>query len=72
MSAPAPPSPDQLAAYRAGRDAFLSGGSGLDCPYPGGPDPQGLRLLWIRGFVQTRTKVGLGPPQLPPDDGTGG
>lgn len=71
MTAPPAPSPEQLAAYRAGRDAFLAGGTGLDCPYPA-PDPdrvdeQGLRALWIRGFVQTRSKVGQAPPQLPAD-----
>lgn len=71
MSAPTPPSPDQLAAYRAGRDAFLAGDTSPDCPYPAGPDPQGLRRLWIRGYVQTEDKTGAGWPQLPPDDGTG-
>jgi hypothetical protein len=71
VTAPQPPNADQLAAYRAGRDAFLAGETGTDCPYVA-EDPDGLRRLWVRGYVQTRAKIGAPLPQLPPDDGTGG
>ena len=48
-----PPTPEQVAAYDAGRQAYADGQPSTSCPHEAdGPDA--LRTLWVRGYVFAR------------------
>lgn len=49
---PVEPSTEQLTAYTAGRAAHADGQPLTACPHsPTGRDPEGLFVLWVRGYV---------------------
>lgn len=50
------PSPEQAAAYDAGRAAFTGGKKSTVCPYPAGSDE---RVLFARGYQQARRDARL-------------
>lgn len=54
------PTPAQVAAYDAGRQAFADGkhSNAVLTLYPAGSDE---RRLWIRGWVQARRDARYGP-----------
>lgn len=50
----------QRAAFTAGGVAYVAGEPLTACPHPVG-SPEGMRTLWIRGWVRAESDAGASP-----------